>query len=56
MRSSMKPNRCPICGKPEDKIYRPFCSKRCMEVDLGRWFTGSYKVETTEAEADSWED
>ena len=35
---------CPICQKPSDKGYRPFCSKRCADVDLGRWFNGSYAV------------
>lgn len=39
---------CPICHKPQAAAFEPFCSKRCQEVDLGRWFTGSYKVETTE--------
>ncbi len=23
---------------------RPFCSPRCADVDLGRWFTGQYRV------------
>jgi endogenous inhibitor of DNA gyrase (YacG/DUF329 family) len=41
--------RCPICGKPTEPRYRPFCSKRCADVDLGRWVTGSYRVETEEA-------
>ena len=35
---------CPICQKTSDKSYRPFCSKRCADVDLGRWFNGSYTV------------
>ena len=35
---------CPICGKPGASKYRPFCSKRCADVDLGRWMTGSYAV------------
>ena len=36
---------CPICGRPaEAPKLRPFCSKRCAEVDLGRWFTGAYAV------------
>ena len=35
---------CPICQKSSDKAYRPFCSKRCADVDLGRWFNGSYAV------------
>jgi hypothetical protein len=36
---------CPICGKPIDDFkYKPFCSKRCADVDLGRWLTGSYVI------------
>lgn len=33
---------CPICNKPAEPEYRPFCSKRCADVDLHRWMTGSY--------------
>jgi uncharacterized protein len=36
--------RCPICGKPADPAHRPFCSKRCAEIDLGRWLKGGYAV------------
>jgi endogenous inhibitor of DNA gyrase (YacG/DUF329 family) len=36
--------RCPVCGKPQDKAFRPFCSKRCADVDLARWFRGDYAV------------
>ena len=40
---------CPICGKPADNARtRPFCSARCADVDLGRWFTGRYAVPATE--------
>lgn len=35
---------CPICGKPTVQEHRPFCSKRCAEVDLGRWLKGAYAV------------
>lgn len=35
---------CPICQKEADAKYRPFCSKRCADVDLGRWLNGSYAV------------
>jgi uncharacterized protein len=35
---------CPICGKPPDPRYQPFCSKRCADVDLHRWLTGSYVI------------
>ncbi len=35
---------CPICAKPTDAAYRPFCSKRCADVDLAKWLGGSYAV------------
>ena len=35
---------CPICRKPADPRLRPFCSTRCADVDLGRWFTEGYSV------------
>ncbi len=35
---------CPICGKTTDADYRPFCSRRCADIDLGRWLTGSYVI------------
>lgn len=35
---------CPICGKPADPKYRPFCSSRCADVDLARWLRGDYVV------------
>lgn len=35
---------CPICGKPAASDYRPFCSRRCADVDLGRWLTESYRI------------
>ena len=35
---------CPICGKESVQKYRPFCSRRCADVDLGRWMTGAYAV------------
>ncbi len=35
---------CPICGGRPDAALHPFCSKRCADVDLGRWFTESYRV------------
>ncbi|GAW34637.1 zinc-binding protein [Roseovarius sp. A-2] len=41
---------CPICKKPTDTSYRPFCSKRCADVDLGRWFSGDYAVPSTDPE------
>ncbi|MCF6304435.1 MAG: DNA gyrase inhibitor YacG [Rhodobacteraceae bacterium] len=35
---------CPICKKPGHSNYKPFCSKRCADVDLGKWLNGAYAV------------
>ena len=35
---------CPTCGKPAVDDFRPFCSRRCADVDLNRWFKGVYSV------------
>jgi len=35
---------CPICKKPPDPTYRPFCSRRCADVDLARWFREDYTI------------
>lgn len=37
---------CPICGEPTHPRYRPFCSKRCADVDLHRWLGGVYRMPT----------
>lgn len=42
---------CPICGKKSDAKYRPFCSRRCADVDLGRWLTGGYAVPADDPES-----
>jgi len=42
--------KCPICGKPPQPEYRPFCSRRCADVDLQRWLTGRYAVPAEEDE------
>jgi len=44
----MKGPGCAICGKPVDAAYRPFCSRRCADVDLQRWLTGRYAVPAEE--------
>jgi endogenous inhibitor of DNA gyrase (YacG/DUF329 family) len=41
---------CPICARPTEKAFRPFCSKRCADVDLGKWLTGSYAIPAAPAE------
>jgi uncharacterized protein len=44
---------CPICDKPVQAEYRPFCSRRCADVDLNRWFTGRYAVPGAKVEGSS---
>ena len=41
---------CPICSKPVEPMFKPFCSKRCADVDLNRWLSGVYGVPVTEDE------
>ena len=43
--------RCPACGRPTESRYRPFCSRRCADLDLWRWLGGTYRVPTTERPA-----
>lgn len=43
---------CPICHKPTQAATRPFCSKRCSDVDLSRWLNGSYAVPSQAPEDD----
>jgi endogenous inhibitor of DNA gyrase (YacG/DUF329 family) len=40
--------KCPMCKRPAQQRYRPFCSKRCADLDLGRWFTGFYAIPVVE--------
>lgn len=39
---------CAVCGKPQHAEYKPFCSRRCADVDLNRWFSGRYAVPAVE--------
>ena len=41
-------SRCPECRDFADPAFRPFCSKRCADVDLNRWLKGVYAVPVTE--------
>jgi len=36
--------KCPICGRLGAPAYRPFCSRRCADVDLARWLGGAYAI------------
>jgi uncharacterized protein len=43
---------CPICSRPADAGVRPFCSKRCADVDLSRWLNGAYAIPVTDGDDD----
>ncbi len=43
---------CPICTRETHPDWRPFCSRRCADVDLGRWLTGAYAIPAEETEED----
>ncbi|HEY1309503.1 MAG TPA: DNA gyrase inhibitor YacG [Pseudolabrys sp.] len=40
--------KCPICGKAAEQAFKPFCSKRCADIDLNRWLSGVYAVPVKE--------
>lgn len=44
---------CPQCGKPSQFEFRPFCSARCKQVDLGKWFNEAYVIPGEPAAVDS---
>lgn len=46
--ASARPGNCPICGRATDAHYRPFCSRRCADVDLSRWLGGRYAIPVAE--------
>lgn len=48
LKSVKKGQKCPICGKPTQPDYKPFCSKRCADVDLGKWLGEGYRIPTDE--------
>jgi endogenous inhibitor of DNA gyrase (YacG/DUF329 family) len=48
--------RCPVCGRPRVRQYRPFCSARCRDVDLVRWFAEAYAVPAVEPGYDEDDD
>jgi endogenous inhibitor of DNA gyrase (YacG/DUF329 family) len=45
------PRKCPICGKPTVEATKPFCSKRCADIDLSRWLKGVYAIPVEESNA-----
>lgn len=47
---------CPICARQTDARYKPFCSRRCADVDLGKWLTGGYAIPSQAIEDENPED
>ncbi|NOX81389.1 MAG: DNA gyrase inhibitor YacG [Alphaproteobacteria bacterium] len=45
---SQRAAACPQCKSPVVEKYAPFCSKRCADVDLHRWLSGSYAIPAAE--------
>jgi uncharacterized protein len=45
--------KCSICGGLQSEKFKPFCSKRCADVDLNRWLTGSYAIPVAESDQSS---
>ncbi len=46
---------CAICGKPAEEKYKPFCSRRCADVDLHRWLSGTYAIPVKETDDEDGE-
>ena len=44
----LKAGACPICGKPADPLFAPFCCKRCKDIDLHRWLGEVYTIPVVE--------
>ena len=51
---SRKP--CPICKKAQQDLFTPFCSKRCADLDLQRWFSGRYAIPVRPDEEETGDD
>jgi endogenous inhibitor of DNA gyrase (YacG/DUF329 family) len=47
---------CVICGRKEAVApFTPFCSKRCADVDLNRWLSGTYAIPVKDNDPDDQE-
>lgn len=53
---SVKTVRCPQCGGPSiympSNVYRPFCSERCKQIDLGAWANEEFSLPEKEGQSD----
>ena len=51
--TSSKATSCPQCATAAVKPHTPFCSRRCAQLDLGRWLNEDYRIPAHEAMDDS---
>lgn len=47
---------CPVCGRPRDPRWRPFCSRACRDRDFLAWIEGRYRLPVIEEEPEGEED
>ena len=48
LKGIIKGSQCPNCGKTTRYKYRPFCSQRCVQLDLGHWLNEDYRFPAVE--------
>ena len=48
-----KSTDCPLCGDKALKPHLPFCSKRCSQIDLGKWLSEAYFIPVHDSDNDS---
>ncbi|MEQ8707827.1 MAG: DNA gyrase inhibitor YacG [Rhodospirillales bacterium] len=52
----MASRKCPTCGKVTRPKFRPFCSRRCADIDLGKWLKEDYRLPSEdETDSDEWD-
>lgn len=44
--------KCPQCGASAVKPHTPFCSRRCAQLDLGKWLNEEYRVPADDMSAE----
>ena len=53
IKKAKKATPCPQCGADAVKPHSPFCSRRCAQIDLGRWLNEDYRIPAHEAMDDN---
>lgn len=51
--AAKRPPGCPLCGRPRDPRWRPFCSRACRDRDLLAWLGGRYAIGSVEIEGEA---